>query len=162
MTRRLELLRQLRTPSDVFLVLRIFAFAALIPIFLRVKLAKLAVLLEPRTALPPPNLATVQRIGRLVDLVLRVGSPLLRPTCLTRGLTLYYFLTRAGLDVSMCFGMGKCGEEFIGHCWLVKDGEPFLEAHDPRLLFTEIYRVPAQNSSPGFYDQLQRSVHQHS
>jgi hypothetical protein len=162
MSRRLDLLRQLRTPSDVFLVLRLLAFAALIPLFLRLKLSKLAVLLEPRAALSPPNPITVQRIGHFVDLVLRVGSPLLRPTCLTRGLTLYYCLTRAGLDVSMCFGMGKDGEEFIGHCWLVKDGEPFLEARDPRLLFTEIYRFPVQDRSLGSYDQLPRRAHQHS
>ena len=161
MSRRLDLLRQLRTPSDVFLVLRLLAFAALIPLFLRLKLSKLAVLLEPRAALSPPNPITVQRIGHFVDLVLRVGSPLLRPTCLTRGLTLYYCLTRAGLDVSMCFGMGKDGEEFIGHCWLVKDGEPFLEARDPRLLFTEIYQFPVQDRSLSSYDQLQRRAHQH-
>jgi hypothetical protein len=162
MTRRLDLLRQLRTPSDVFLVLRLFAFAAFIPVFLRLKLPKLAALLEPKAALPPPNPTTVQRLGRFVDLVLHAGSPLLRSTCLTRGLTLYYCLTRAGLEVSMCFGMGKGGEEFIGHCWLIKDGEPFLEARDPRLLFTEIYRFPAQNRSPGSSGRLQKRAHQHS
>jgi hypothetical protein len=86
--------------------------------------------------------ARVQFIVSAVDVMLRVGAPLVRPGCLTRGLTLYYFLRRAGLDVSLCFGIGTPRGAFVGHYWLVKDGEPFLEARDPRPLFTPVYSVP--------------------
>jgi len=46
------------------------------------------------------------------------------------------------MDVSLCFGMGQTGEAFIGHCWLEEDGEPFMEAGDPRKRFFEMYRIP--------------------
>ena len=65
-----------------------------------------------------------------------------RSRCLTRGLSLFYFLRKARLDVSLCFGIGKINGQFIGHCWLLKDGEPFLEAQDPRTVFTAIYAMP--------------------
>jgi hypothetical protein len=32
--------------------------------------------------------------------------------------------------------------EYVGHCWLVKDGEPFLERTDPRPVFAEIVSIP--------------------
>jgi hypothetical protein len=41
--------------------------------------------------------------------------------------------------------MGKREEGFTGHCWLVKDGEPFLEVQDPRPLFTEMHRFPGKS-----------------
>jgi hypothetical protein len=56
-------------------------------------------------------------------------------------LTRYYFLRRVGMDVSLCFGMGRHDKGFMGHCWLVKDGEPFLEVEDPRPRYLEIYRI---------------------
>jgi hypothetical protein len=73
---------------------------------------------------------------------LRVGRPLVRRGCLTRGITLYYFLRRAGADVRLCFGLGAVdgGDGFDGHCWLVLAGEPYLEPRDPRPLYTEMYR----------------------
>ena len=74
-------------------------------------------------------------------MAIRAGRPLVRPGCLTRGVTRYYFFRRDGMDVSLCFGMGKFDEEFVGHCWLVKDGVPFMEPRDPRPLYTEMYRI---------------------
>jgi hypothetical protein len=61
---------------------------------------------------------------------------------LTCGITLYYFLKRAGADVDLCFGLGAVdgGDGFDGHCWLVLAGEPYLEPRDPRPLYTEMYR----------------------
>jgi len=76
-------------------------------------------------------------------MAIREGRPLVRPGCLTRGLTRYYFFRRDGMDVSLCFGMGQVKEEFAGHCWLVKDGVPFMETRDPRPLYAEMYRISA-------------------
>jgi hypothetical protein len=53
--------------------------------------------------------------------------------------THYYFLRRAGLDVELSFGMGKLDDQYAGHCWLVKDGEPFLEDSDPRPRYATMY-----------------------
>jgi len=67
--------------------------------------------------------------------------------CQFRGLTLYYFLRRAGVDVSLVFGIGVIGSMYKGHCWLVKDEVPYLETVDPRQYFTAMYtfnRKPRQ------------------
>jgi hypothetical protein len=80
-----------------------------------------------------------------VQLAPRVGSPLVRTGCLTRGVTLFWFLRRAGLNVELRFGLNiaDLGEPG-GHCWLALHGEPFLEKVDPRLRFAELYRLPLQ------------------
>jgi hypothetical protein len=131
----------------VSLVLRILVFAVAVPLLLRLTLPRLARLLEPKARPAPVEPGRVQRIVNAVDIMLRVGTPLVRAGCLTRGLTLYYFLRRAGLDVTLCFGIGNPRGAFVGHCWLIKDGEPFLEARDPRPLFTPMYRMPRQTQT---------------
>lgn len=129
-----------RSIPDVFLFLQILLFAAVVPILLRLKLWRVEALLEPRSqALSDRD--RVEQIAGYVEIAIREGRPLVRPGCLTRGVTRYYFLRRDGLDVSLCFGVGRVEEEFVGHCWLVKDGVPFLETRDPRLLYTEMYCI---------------------
>ncbi|MGC2467214.1 MAG: lasso peptide biosynthesis B2 protein [Candidatus Acidiferrum sp.] len=130
-----------RSISDVFLFFQVLLFAAAVPFLLRLKISRVQTLLEPRT----PSSAhrnRVELINEYVEMAIRVGRPLVRPGCLTRGVTRYFFLRRNGLDVSLCFGMGQDNEEFVGHCWLVKDGVPFLEPRDPRPLYAEMYRIP--------------------
>ena len=80
-------------------------------------------------------------MGAWVDAIIRRGQPLVRPGCLTRGVTLYYALRRAGDDVSLCFGVGDDGGQVVGHCWLDKDGGPLLELVDPLSKFTEVVRL---------------------
>jgi hypothetical protein len=87
----------------------------------------------------------VEVLGRRVGQVIRWGRPLVRPGCLTRGITGYYLLRRAGLDVALCFGIAPArGADVTGHCWLVLDGEPLLEAVDPRSAFTELLRMSSR------------------
>jgi hypothetical protein len=126
---------------ETVLLLRIYAFVVLVPILLRVRLGRLSSLLEPTHVPPVPDEARANAIVDATDRVLRSGRPFVRTGCLTRGLTLLYFLRRAGLDVSLEFGVGEVEGEPTGHCWLVKDGEPFLEKEDPRPMFTEVCRL---------------------
>jgi hypothetical protein len=129
-----------RSIPDVFLFLRVFFFAAAVPFLLRLKVSRVKALLEPRI----PSSADrdrVEQITKYVEMAIREGRPLVRPGCLTRGVTRYYFFRREGMDVSLCFGMGQVKEEFVGHCWLVKNGVPFLETRDPRPLYAEMYRI---------------------
>jgi hypothetical protein len=147
----------------VWLCLRIFAFAAAVPVLLHLKLPRVATLLEPRQAPVAPAHGRVQTIITCVDLVLQIGRPLVRRGCLTRGLTLYYFLRRAGLELTLCFGLGQVREAFVGHCWLVHAGEPFLEARDPRPVFTVLYRLPDPGRTRGPAGQRHRgSDHTHA
>ena len=77
----------------------------------------------------------------------RVGHPFVRGGCLTRGVTLFWFLRRAGVDVELCFGLDPAdGDGTDGHCWLVRDGQPFLERADPRPRFAEIFRLPLERA----------------
>jgi Transglutaminase-like superfamily len=139
-----------RNPSlsslrDGFLFLQIFLFASAAPLLLRVKLPTLLPFLAPRKPRRVPDTEQIEKIVQYVDTLLSAGRRFPRPGCLTRGLTLYYFLKRAGLDVQIFFGMGSMNGAFSGHCWLTKDGEPFLEKQDPRPFFTPMYRFPASD-----------------
>jgi len=129
-----------RSISDVFLFFEVAIFAAAVPFLLRLKIARLDTLLQPRVARSTGQ-ARIAQITEYVEMAMRAGRPLVRPGCLTRGVTRYYFFRRNGLDVSLCFGMGKDQGEFVGHCWLIKDGVPFMETRDPRPLYAEMYRI---------------------
>ena len=128
-----------RSISDAFLFFQILLFAAAVPLLLRFKLSRVEALLEPRSSSRAER-DRVEQIAECVEMAIRKGRPLVRPGCLTRGVTRYYFFRRDGMDVSLCFGMGQVDGKDAGHCWLVKDGVPFLEARDPRPLYSEMYR----------------------
>ena len=123
---------------------RILAVAASVPLLMRLRLAWLSGVLEPRNA-PPAPLPAAETVAARVEAMLRRRTRMVRRSCLTRGVTRYWFLRRAGLDVKLCFGMGcPDGEEPTGHCWILRDGEPYLETVDPRPVFVETYRVPSR------------------
>lgn len=138
-----------RKPSP----LRVLLLAAAVPFLLRLlKLPELRFWLEPRRGPlpPPPTAGEVAAMIRRIDRLLASGRPLIRSGCLTRGVTLYYFLRRAGADVSLCFGMGELAGRFEGHCWLVRQGEPLAEPRDPRPLFAETWRIDPLPPGPLF------------
>ena len=122
------------------------AVAVVAPLLARLDLRLLQRCLEPSPCSSPSPAADpgqlVEVAGRRVDQVVRRGRPLVRPGCLTRGVTGYYILRRAGVDVALCFGIGLVhGVGTAGHCWLVLDGEPVLEMVDPRSAFAELARL---------------------
>jgi Transglutaminase-like superfamily len=148
-----------RSISDVFLFLQILFFAAAVPFLLRLKLARVETLLQPRIPRSTGQ-DRMEQITEYVEIAIRKGRPLVRQGCLTRGLTRYYFFRREGLNVSLCFGMGQVEEEFVGHCWLLKDGVPFLETRDPRPLYAEMYRMSGtahRGEIPSGKSQLEQS-----
>ena len=140
---RLRLLAHVRGAGDALLLLRILVFAALVPLLVRIPLSRLQVWVEPRHRLPPGHPAAVQRAVELVETGLELGRPLVRRGCLTRGLTLYRFLRRAGADVELCFGVGSVAAAIEGHCWLERDGLPYLERAKGGPNFVAIYRIPS-------------------
>jgi hypothetical protein len=132
---------KLRYVSNAALFVRVFAFAAAVPYLLRLKLPKVARAIESKRNPAVLHEGSVGKIVAYVETAIRRGRPFVRPGCLTRGLTRYYFLRRAGMDVALCFGMGRLDKEFMGHCWLTSNGEPFLEVEDPRPRYVEMYRI---------------------
>lgn len=109
------------------------------PLLVRLAPATLARVIE-RLARPRGRRADVAvAVERGLELAARV-VPL---TCLTRAITRYVFLRRAGQDVTLRFGIGRQGEAYAGHSWVELDGEPYAESRDPRPEFLEMIRVPA-------------------
>lgn len=133
--------------SKALLFLRVSLFAAAVPFIMRLKIERVATILERGREPHAVEPEVVERILAYVETAIAKGAPLVRGGCLTRGLARYYFLRRAGFDVSLHFGMGRVGKgkEFAGHCWLVKDDEPYFEKEDPRPLFIEMYHISREH-----------------
>ena len=116
------------------------AVAAAAPALARLRPARLVRVLSLAARRPPgAGLApeALTRAERALGIVGRV-----RPqSCLTRGITRFVVLRRAGMPVELVFGMSAAGSDG-GHCWLELEGQPYLETTDPRRLFPEVFRVP--------------------
>lgn len=126
----------------------IFIFAAASPLLLRMPLSRLNALIS-RPVLPrAPEPERLARTVRAVDTAVRWCRPLISSGCLTRGLTLYWFLRGLGQDVVLVFGAGQVSGKFAAHCWLELGSEPYLERVDPRQFFREIYRF--QRDAAGY------------
>ncbi len=135
-------LRELWWPPSAFLFVRLLLFIAVSPLLLRVNLPRLLAFLEPRALSTDPDPVKVDRIIRYTDALLVGRGPLPRRSCFRRAVTLYYFLRREGMQLGICFGVSRSGEGLTGHCWLVRDGEPFLEKGDPLSTFIPMYSFP--------------------
>jgi hypothetical protein len=137
----------------------ILLFAITVPLRLRWRsLPSLAAHLEgvELGAAEPPAEQVAALVAR-VDRLLARARPVVRGACLTRGITLYRCLRRAGARVSLRFGIAlpSAGEParedgpLAGHCWLVWRGQPLAERRDPRALYVETWRIepaPAQTA----------------
>jgi Transglutaminase-like superfamily len=140
---RTRALAEVRGARELWLFARVGTFAAAVPLLMRLPLPRLAALLTRQPRCRRARTEEVERLVRLIALAPHVGRPLVRPGCLTRGVTLFWFLRRAGLNVELRFGLEAPNDGMAdGHCWLSLDGEPFLEQVDPRPRFAELYRLP--------------------
>lgn len=133
--------RVARSPGEALLALRVLLVAASVPLITRLSLARQEALLEPRNPARPDPEREAWLVAN-VDRLLSAARPLVRAGCLTRGLTYYFFLRRAGVDVQLRYGLATPIGDSDGHCWLVRDGEPFLERVDPRDHYVETYSIP--------------------
>ncbi|MEO7555591.1 MAG: lasso peptide biosynthesis B2 protein [Acidimicrobiales bacterium] len=129
------------------LLVRVVAIGASVPLLMRLSLPRLAAVLSMATGRTGmsgcPSEDHVQRVATCVAAVQGGRVPLVRSGCLTRGVTLYWLLRRAGVPVELCFGMDKVDGELAGHCWLVRDGRPYLEPAEFPDSFPAFYRIPA-------------------
>ena len=121
--------------------------AAIAPQLFRVRLSVVHTLLSASGRRTKPDRAKTARVIAYVRIAQKTGGPMVRTGCLTRATTLFFFLRRAGYDLSLCFGAGFPKGVFAGHCWLELNGKPYLEQHDPRPEFNEIFRIPHRRTS---------------
>jgi hypothetical protein len=123
--------------AGALLVLRAALAELATPLLMRLSSRRLASLLAPLGPRAPEeradeNLDAVERAFR--------WHPVER-TCLTRGVPLCYLLRRAGFEVELAFGVDP-DRDWAGHCWLVRDGRPYLEKVDPAPHFAELLTIP--------------------
>jgi hypothetical protein len=131
------------------LILRILVYAAAVPLLTRLKLTSWERFAgRKHVGRPALRPEAEQKTIDYVDAVLMAFRPVVRSGCLVRGLTLYHFLREVDVDVSLSFGVGQVGGIFTGHCWLVKDGHPFLEA-GPDFQYIETFRLPMLGETVG-------------
>ena len=120
----------------------ILLFAIFVPWLMRFPLPKVSRMLRIPYLPPQPDEQQVQRILHCTDAVLALGRPLVQPRCLTRGVTLYYFLRKAGLPVELHFGVQQRSATLYAHCWLMLDDQPFAEPVATVQAFTVADRLP--------------------
>jgi len=110
------------------------------PVLMRLPTRRISAVLGPLGS-PRPE----KRAEEVLDAVERAFRfhPVGR-TCLTRGVALCYLLRRSGFDVALAFGIGPSSVDWSGHCWLVRDGRPYLEKVDPQEHFAELLTIPGR------------------
>jgi hypothetical protein len=139
---RFRALRELRSLREALLFAYLVAFAAAVPLLLRFPLPRMAALVTHPVRARGASEDEAARLWRLMELAVQFGYPLVRPGCLTRGVTLFWFMRRAGVDVELRFGLDPAVRELTeAHCWLARSGEPYGEKVDVAR-FTELYRLP--------------------
>lgn len=146
MRRRLRAVRSVPL-REVPQLLQVVLIAAMVPLLMRLPLDRLERLLEPRRS-PRERRNRWEATPRLVEVAVAGFGPLVRPGCLTRGVTMYALLRRAGQDVSLAFGIGEIAGSEQGHCWLVLDGEAWLETADPGEHFATVTSIPSSRAAP--------------
>lgn len=116
---------------------RALVFACAVRVLMRLPLRRVASVVGSGRATGGPD---PERVRGVVEASLAFARPVVGRGCLVRGLTLYRFLRRAGLDVELAFGTAANGAT-LGHCWLVRDGTAYLEQRDPGVTYAEVCRV---------------------
>ena len=145
---RVRALRQLDSPPDLLLLLRILVYAAAVPALTLTRLTSWERFAGGgRRSRTDGGSEFVEKTVAYYDAVLIAFRPVVRNGCLVRGLTLYHFLRKSGVDVSLRFGFVQVDDSFTGHCWLVKNGRPFLEPDRPDIAYTETFRLPMLRAS---------------
>jgi hypothetical protein len=119
--------------------LRAAALVLLVPPLLYVvSFARLVTWLEGRGHPNPDAALDDAMLARWVDRLLRRLPGPWHRTCLKRAAVLYHLLRRAGRPVELCIGVNRGGAtgkaDFAAHAWLVRAGEPYLEAHPEHAL----------------------------
>ena len=114
LARRLAHLTQFRRPAEVALLARVVTIGMTVPLLMRLPLPRLAAVLSFATRRAgrtgEPSEEEVERMAACVGAAQRALAPVVRSGCLTRGVTLYWLLRRAGAPVALCFGVGRPGE----------------------------------------------------
>ena len=119
-----KLLSLLGSPAEMWLVLRMTAWALVLPVLKHVvRLPRLAKLMW-RDGKGSPSDAGVERVVRIASLAARFGSLPRRDNCLEHSLILYRYLSRLDADPHLVAAMQRREGDMRGHAWVTVDGVP--------------------------------------
>jgi hypothetical protein len=120
----------IRSPGDLWLAVRMLAWALALPLLvLATPLPRLARLVTRRGSAAERSAA---REGQIVALAQRLFGPLAEPGggCLSRSLLLYRFLGAAGARPRLAMGVRKQEGRVVGHAWVAVDGRVVGESEE--------------------------------
>jgi hypothetical protein len=153
----MTILRKLRdnfnSSQDVLSFMQVFLLITVLPILVKmVALPRLMKFLSrsSRGAGIGNKEVYKNKIVKFTDYLLARNFWIYRNTCLKRSLVLYHFLHPVVPELGICFGV-RVEEDAVcdnqkrldGHCWLVRNGEVFLEKKpDLPIKYLVTYRFP--------------------
>jgi hypothetical protein len=122
-------LRSLSSPRDLWLVIRMAAWAPLLPLLkFLLPLPRLVRLAAAKPRRGDRDEARERRIARLAAVLYRSRGVGMRDNCLERSLVTYRFLGRANARPRLVVGMRAAETDVVGHVWVLVDGNA---VHDP-------------------------------
>ncbi len=95
--------------------------------------------LTPQAA---PQFLEPEATRRIVDALTAFGAGRPLGICLRRSLLRYHFLRRAGLPLTIHFGVRRLGDDVAGHAWLTLGGQPYHEKPEHYRDFTVMFDYP--------------------
>jgi hypothetical protein len=120
---------RVRTPADAWLVVRMLAWAAALPLLKRVlPLPRLVRLAASRPRTDGLESGKREQLAAFARWIYGQGVFTRDPNCLERSLVAYRFLTRAGAEPRLMVGLAKAREGIVGHAWVVVDGRPLNDS----------------------------------
>ncbi len=136
---------ELASPADAWLAAQVVAFAAAVPLLMRVPLPRLMPRITPRAPRAVDHRSAFKATVFALAFMRRFGRATANP-CLHRSLTLYHFLRRFGVPVELHFGFDPRSD--LGHAWVSHRGEPLYEGEDPAERYREMLRFPTHDAAP--------------
>jgi hypothetical protein len=132
-----------RTPSDGWLVVRMFAWRAVLPALKRlVSLRRLVDLVDAR----PAGERRPDRERRIVKLAERTfDSSRLDDNCLDRSLVTYRYLAAAGAEPRLVIAYPERGGPTHGHAWVTVDDVPVHDSPHTLRGFTSLVTFESGN-----------------
>ena len=116
----------IRSPADVWLALRMAGWRLVVPLLKwLVPLPRLARMMWTRSRRAERDPAREQRIVTLAEALCGPHGGRLLDNCLERSLVSYRFLSQAGAEPELAFGVARDKSDPVqGHAWVRLDGEP--------------------------------------
>lgn len=136
------------SPADVWLAVRVFAWALALPTLKHV--VPIKSLARVMSAAPTMQLRDHDREERIVTFA-RWGARLIRwrsgGNCLERGLIAFRYLGAAGANPTLVVGLGPDDRGgIVGHAWVLLDGRPAGETEPSIAIYTPVFAFQADGT----------------